>query len=247
MKYVVSDIHGCYEEYMELIQKLKLSEKDHLYILGDALDRGPKPMEVMLDMVRRKNITYIIGNHDYLFLYFIRKLGLDLSCISNLSADDISDFRAYLEDGGLVTIEAFMKLSSAEKQAVCDFLENANVYDEVVTNNNRYVLVHAGISNFNEKTSFDEYDVLDFVCERADYRRRYFQDSNTHVITGHTPTMYINQDSSSKVFIGNGHIAIDCGCVYGGKLAGYCIDSREVVYVDSKERYLKNADTDSKG
>lgn len=239
MKYVVADIHGCYEEYMGLMQKIKLMDEDRLYILGDAVDRGPEPMKVMLDMIKRQNITYIIGNHDYLLLYFIRKLGLELSCISNMSEDDIEDFQAYLEDGGLVTIEAFMKLSSAEKQAVYDFLENANVYDEVIADNKRYILVHAGITNFKEEKTLDEYDVLDFICERADYSRRYFQDSNTYLITGHTPTMYINRDSSSKVYIENGHIAIDCGCVYGGKLAAYCIDSDEVIYVDSKERYLK--------
>lgn len=231
MKYVVADIHGCYEEYMELMQKIKLTDEDRLYILGDAVDRGSEPMKVLLDMMKRQNITYIIGNHDYLLLYFIRKLGLELSCISNMSEDDVEDFQAYLEDGGLVTIEAFMKLSPAEKQAVYDFLENANVYDEVIADNKRYILVHAGITNFKEEKSLDEYDVLDFICERADYSRQYFQDSNTYLITGHTPTMYINRDSSSKVYIENGHIAIDCGCVYGGKLAAYCIDSDEVIYV----------------
>ena len=81
MKYVVADIHGCYEEYMELMQKIKLTDEDRLYILGDAVDRGPEPMKVVLDMIKRQNITYIIGNHDYLLLYFIRKLGLELSCI----------------------------------------------------------------------------------------------------------------------------------------------------------------------
>ena len=126
-----------------------------------------------------------------MLLYFIRKLGLELSCISNMSEDDVEDFQAYLEDGGFVTIEAFMKLLSAEKQAVYDFLENANVYDEVIADNKRYILVHAGIANFKEEKSLDEYDVLDFICERVDYSRRYFRDSNTYLITGHTPTMYI--------------------------------------------------------
>ena len=36
MKYVISDIHGCYREYMALLHQLCLSENDHLYILGDA-------------------------------------------------------------------------------------------------------------------------------------------------------------------------------------------------------------------
>jgi len=117
MRYIIADIHGCYEEYMELIQKIKLSEKDYLYILGDALDRGPEPMKVILDILKRQKVTYIIGNHDYLFLYFVRKLGLDLSKVENISAEDISDFQVYLEDGGLTTIEAFLKLSQEEKQA----------------------------------------------------------------------------------------------------------------------------------
>ena len=236
MKYVVADIHGCYEEFKELMQKISISEKDHLYILGDALDRGPEPMRIFQDIMKRENVTYIIGNHDYLFLYFIRKLGLDLSKIEDMSDEDISDFQSYLEDGGLTTIEDFMKLTLSEKQDVCKFLENSYVYDEVTVNDNKYILVHAGISNFDEKLSLDKYDVLDFICERTDYSRRYYQDSNTYVITGHTPTTYINRDSSCNVYIGNGHIAIDCGCVYGGKLAAYCIESGETIYVNAIHR-----------
>ena len=118
MQYIIADIHGCYEEYLELMNKIELVAEDHLYILGDALDRGPEPMKVLLDLMNRQNVTYIIGNHDYLFLYFIRKLGLDLSKAENMSKDDISDFLAYLEDGGLSSIEAFMKLSEEEKQLI---------------------------------------------------------------------------------------------------------------------------------
>lgn len=236
MQYVIADIHGCYEEYMELIHKIKLSEKkDHLYILGDTLDRGPEPMKVLLDLMNRHNVTYIIGNHDYLFLYFISKLGLNLSKTESMSEDDISDFQAYLEDGGFSSIEAFMKLSEEEKQAVCDFLKEGNVYDDVIVGNKRYVLVHAGISGFHEDKALEEYDFLDFICDRTDYSRRYYRDGNTYVITGHTPTMYINADSSSNVYIGNGHIAIDCGCIYGGKLAAYCIEDGSITYIDAKE------------
>lgn len=30
----------------------------------------------------------------------------------------------------------------------------------------------------------------------------------------------------------NGHLALDCGCVFGGKLAAYCIEMEEVTYVE---------------
>ena len=58
MKYVISDIHGCYREYMALLHQLCLSENDHLYILGDAVDKGPAPIKVMQDLIHRKNMTY---------------------------------------------------------------------------------------------------------------------------------------------------------------------------------------------
>ena len=234
MKYVVADIHGCYEEFKELMQKINISKKDHLYILGDTLDRGPEPMKVLLNLMNRHNMTYIIGNHDYLFLYFISKLELNLSKTEGMSEEDISDFQSYLEDGGLSSIEAFMKLSEEEKQTVCDFLKEGNVYGDVMIGDKRYVLVHAGISGFREDKALDEYDFLDFICERTDYSRRYYRDGSTYVITGHTPTMYINADSSPNVYIGNGHIAIDCGCVYGGKLAAYCIEDGSIVYIEAK-------------
>ena len=38
--YVISDIHGEYDKFMELLDKIKLKETDTLYVLGDILDRG---------------------------------------------------------------------------------------------------------------------------------------------------------------------------------------------------------------
>ena len=240
MRYVISDIHGCYEEYMEFLEKIKLSEaNDHLYILGDVLDRGPEPMKVLLDIITRQNVTYITGNHDYLFCYFIYKLGLDLSTTETMSEADISDFRAYLLDGGITTIESFMKLSLEERQAVYDFLKNAKAYDEVLVDDKRYVLVHAGIGGFREEKDLTEYDALDFICGRTDYGKRYYKDRNTYMVTGHTPTMHIHADKEATIYIGNGHIAIDCGCVYGKRLAAYCFETEENVYVDAREKYCK--------
>ena len=99
---------------------------------------------------------------------------------------------------GIIKNSILRKLSEEEKQAVCDFLKEGNVYDDVIVDGKRYVLVHAGISGFRENKALDEYDFLDFICERTDYSRRYYRDNNTYVITGHTPTMYINADSSSN-------------------------------------------------
>lgn len=39
--YVIADIHGEYELFLELLDKIRLKETDALYILGDAIDRAP--------------------------------------------------------------------------------------------------------------------------------------------------------------------------------------------------------------
>ena len=36
--YVISDIHGEYERFMELLEEIELKDTDTLYVLGDVLD-----------------------------------------------------------------------------------------------------------------------------------------------------------------------------------------------------------------
>ena len=50
MHWAVSDVHGCYEQYRKLLEKIHFSPSDTLYFLGDAVDRGPEPMKVVLDL-----------------------------------------------------------------------------------------------------------------------------------------------------------------------------------------------------
>ena len=46
--YVISDIHGEYERFMELLEEIELKDTDTLYVLGDVLDRGEHPINVPL-------------------------------------------------------------------------------------------------------------------------------------------------------------------------------------------------------
>lgn len=68
MIYVISDIHGCYHEYIELLKKINFCDEDELYVLGDVVDRGPDPIKVLQDMMLRANVYPILGNHDYMAL-----------------------------------------------------------------------------------------------------------------------------------------------------------------------------------
>lgn len=75
MHWAVSDVHGCYEQYRKLLEKIHFSPSDTLYFLGDAVDRGPEPMKVVLDLASRDNVVPLLGNHDWLAWQVLRRFG----------------------------------------------------------------------------------------------------------------------------------------------------------------------------
>lgn len=71
--YVMSDLHGMYGTYMDVMNRLK--KDDHIYILGDVIDRGSEGIKIIQDIMKRsenpkKNpqITFLLGNHEMQFL-----------------------------------------------------------------------------------------------------------------------------------------------------------------------------------
>ena len=110
-----------------------------------------------------------------------------------------------------------------EKLDILDYIAEASVYEVLEHKDKRYILVHAGLGGFSPDKKLDEYELYELFEERADYSKRYYPDENTYLVTGHTPTFYIQGWNKPEVYRQNGHIAIDCGCVGGGKLAAFCI------------------------
>lgn len=64
MIYTMSDVHGEYEKYAAMLEKIRFSREDTLFVLGDVVDRGPEPVSVLLDMASRDNVHLLKGNHE---------------------------------------------------------------------------------------------------------------------------------------------------------------------------------------
>mgnify|MGYP004671963733 FL=1 len=74
MHYVMSDIHGCYEEFIEMLELINFKNEDDLYILGDILDRGENPIKILQYIKNKSNIHMLLGNHeDMMLIYYQRK------------------------------------------------------------------------------------------------------------------------------------------------------------------------------
>ncbi|MCR5591009.1 MAG: metallophosphoesterase [Lachnospiraceae bacterium] len=234
--YVTSDIHGEYDMFLEILEKIDLKDEDTLYILGDVLDRGPKPITALLKIMEMKNAVCIVGNHEVMAL---KCLGFLLKEITEVTLDEfkgekLEDLLTWMINGCQTTIDEFAKLSLEDKQRVIDFLREFEVYEWVTAEDSRYLLVHAGLGGFRPDKDMEEYSLDELVWERPDYDTGYFDD--IQVITGHTPTQLIDSNPRPGfIYRKNNHIAIDCGSYRtGGRLAAICLETGEEFYSSEK-------------
>ena len=61
---VVGDIHGCYDELVDLLEEVKFGGNDRLISVGDLITKGPKNREVLDRFMSEPNFLAVIGNHD---------------------------------------------------------------------------------------------------------------------------------------------------------------------------------------
>lgn len=226
MIYAMSDLHGCYDKYLRMLKRIDLKPEDTLYILGDVVDRGPDGVKILLDICERKNIVFLRGNHDDTAMKVIRYM-FDPSEMFN---EDklVPMIESWVSDGGNTTLSQFLSLSSEEKEKALLYLWNSKFYLEIEVKGNKYLLAHT-VPEKEIMLNPDELEYEDFIWGEPDYDLQYFDDKI--IVTGHTPTGFIDKEYNGRIYVKNNHIAIDCGAVFGKKLACIRLDDMQEFYV----------------
>jgi len=63
--FVIADIHGNYKALIQCLEKSKFNyKKDKLICLGDTCDGLPDVKECFDELLKIKNLIYLLGNHD---------------------------------------------------------------------------------------------------------------------------------------------------------------------------------------
>ncbi|HEY9123213.1 MAG TPA: metallophosphoesterase, partial [Bacteroidales bacterium] len=175
-----------------LLEKIVLTREDHLFLLGDYIDRGPDSSGVVDFIIRLKTEGYKIvalrGNHE------------DDLLKASLSFDKDS-FVFYVnrfKSGDLLTTEGQIK------EEYKTFFNSLPFYFELPD----FILVHAGV-NFKIQNPFEDKDALIFL-RNTDYNAH--KAKNRRVIYGHQPT-YLN-DIMAAIDEQRFLIPLDNGCVY---------------------------------
>ena len=229
--YVISDVHGNYEGYMKILERIHFSEEDTLYVNGDVIDRGMGGIKILQHMMMQPNIYPILGNHEYAAATCLRFLMKEITeeSIGDIDEETIKNLMEWQNIGGQCTMDAFHKLSCEEKQDIVDYLDEFSLYEEVSVNEKQFVIVHAGLTNFSPDRPLETYEMYELIFKAPDYDRIYFLDK--YLVTGHLPTKVIEGNPRlNKIFRKNNHIAIDCAAGYDGCVGCICLDTFEEFY-----------------
>ena len=219
MIYICSDIHGLYYRWQKLLETIDLKDTDTLYVLGDMIDRGPDGLEVIQDMMKRKNVIPFMGNHEHMMLMYLA--GLDTVSWTMFC------------NGGLSTKVRFNHLSDPAQKRILEYLDNCWVVKNLTIAGQRYSLSHIGVfgdsrdrrANFSSPRT-DVKDLQAMVWGEYPYSIsaiQYYPETlcPTTFISGHKFTRrWRNYAEDDTVFIkeydnGCRYIDIDCGCALG--------------------------------
>lgn len=197
----ISDIHGCYDTFHELvINRLKLKKSDLLMLLGDYIDRGEKSKEVIdfiIDLkIKGYQVTALAGNHEWMLTETLKKPEMG---------------RLWMMNDGLPTLDSFEADDATNlDRRYSDFFTSLPYYATV----GKYIFVHAGLDDDSDDP-FANIQSLIWDC-RMGYSNPML--AGRIIVHGHRPKTreYVKNIIQS----GSPVIPIDTGCVYD-KESGY--------------------------
>ncbi len=235
MIYVMSDLHGGYDKYLAMLKKINFSDDDELYILGDVVDRGSKPVEILQDMSMRPNVFPIMGNHDKMAIDVLEWLLDEINeetLYKHINEESMYRLMVWQMNGSQTTIDGFQRLPREERVALLDYMKEFAPYEVVEAGGKTFILVHAGLGEsgkFDKDKPLDAYTIRELAFVRFNYEKEYFG-GDTYIVTGHTPT--ISFTYCPEIYYSHNNFCIDCGAVFAsGALACLCLDNLKEYYV----------------
>lgn len=199
-QYCISDIHGDYDRFVKMLQKIKFCSTDKLYIVGDIFDRGGKPLEVYKEIVQHENIIPILGNHDLWLADYIAKY---------LKGERVGRYPYN-------SFELLKRQFSVNiLREVLEWIKTLPSYLIVTVNDQKFMLAHA--RSFEKPEQVPEYNL---IMSEIDYQYLKRGVDGYISVIGHVPTNSIRYwvgealekkntiwtNSRKNVF------CIDCGC-----------------------------------
>lgn len=206
---VVGDIHGCYDELMDLLDQVNFGENDRVVAVGDLITKGPKSREVLELFMTDERLSTVIGNHD-------------LALRRRWNGEDVELKSAQKE--------THTELKEDKDRFTC-YLNSLPFMIDLGT----HLVVHAGLRpnvELHSQTTGDltQLRTLGPKRESAEGTPWYeVYDGAKIVLFGHWP--------AAEPRRGKKAIGLDTGCVYGNQLTAYIKETGELKAVPARRTY----------
>ncbi|MDK8191428.1 polynucleotide kinase-phosphatase [Paenibacillus sp. UMB7766-LJ446] len=246
---IIGDIHGCYEEMMELILRLGYVDKDgsglyhhpegrKLVSVGDVTSRGPESLKCLLFWQRNcaSGLAYMIdSNHGWKIGRYLD--GRDVTLSHGDEHVEAELIQLEQEQGKEMAQKVRTELRAFLLDAPSHLIFSRNGVRQVV-------VAHAGIrDHFIGKQSkriqdYCRYGDVEGTDEHGrPIRKDWYVDhaSGECIVWGHDPHPYPT--------IVNDTINIDQGVVFGGMLTAWRMPEREAISVPAKQDYAEDPDS----
>ena len=236
--YVMSDIHGCKEEFDQMLDLISFSSYDELYIIGDVCDRGKDPIGIYLEIIKNENMHLILGNHDQWFLQYIDLLIQEKRNPGSIQMNH-DMIRWTHHNGGLTTMDQFLELDFPSCHEIKNYLLQCPIYQELTIQARKFLLVHAGLS----KHCIPGVHIASVPTEELLWDHIGLDDnpfSDKIMVVGHIPTFIYGKEYDGHI-IRRDHAKIfhiDCGCNLGRNLGCLRLNDLKEFYVPSTYPYV---------
>lgn len=233
----ISDVHGQCNKLLKLLDKTKYdSAYDKLVIMGDMIDRGNQNLSTIYacQKLQRRNAAEILkGNHEQMAIACIVDMIDDSYPTYPMEYIPTNNLDIWSCNGGKKTYKELKKLTRSQLISLLSFLNQLPLYFEI----DNYIFVHAGV---DPKKTIEKNTENDLVwCKDSFFDKPAYKGKT--VIFGHTPTFYlyghdkyIKNKKETIVWydeVNKDKIGIDCGSVYGGKLAALVLPTMQAFYI----------------
>lgn len=182
----------------------------------------------MQEMFNDSRITYLIGNHEELFLNYIKDIPFALVTQKSILTHNQS----------YQTLKDYEKLSKKEQDMLIYNLKTKTAYKTLYINkdNKKILLCHSGIDYSNILS--DSKDL--FIWNRGHINTLKWQGpEDCYIIHGHTPVPALHPNKTKILKYCNNHkIDIDMGCFATHITALINLDTFEVIYFKEQKEEI---------
>jgi len=223
--YAVGDIHGCLPKLEALLEALPLEPGDRLVFLGDYVDRGSHARGVVERLIALQDewpCTFLIGNHESMFLDFIGWKG---------EWYDKGEY--FLANGGIETLLSYgvRDFDGVERKGLDLPEAHRRFFEGLVPwhRDGRYLFVHAGLGV--PELGLEDVEAARARAKPADLLWNRMSGDLRHLlgvtlVYGHSPDPTLRVRWNAPWSIG-----IDTGAVYGGPLTAIALPSERIFQV----------------